>query len=81
MQTSQNNPSPWPTVRFPNRGQRRRFLDHVALWNNLEDLPSITAEPLIDGVGVRLRFGETARRGMLRLIESCGGRFSSEATC
>jgi hypothetical protein len=67
----------WPTARFLSRGERKTFLEHVRLWNSLEDMPSINAEPLGDGLGVRLQFGEARVLGVVRLIEACGGRIVS----
>lgn len=63
----------WPVVRFPSISQRQEFLDLVRLWNRLEDLEGIEAEPLGNGVGVRVRWPSQGDRGLLRLIAALGG--------
>ena len=64
----------WPVAKFPSRGMCREFLDQVRLWNRLEDLPRIEAEPMGDGTGVRFRSVEARQPFLGRLIESLGGR-------
>jgi len=62
---------PWTTVWFPNSRVREGFLYHVRLWNLVHELPAIAAEPLRDGVRVRLR---SPSAGTTRLVEAFGGR-------
>ena len=60
-------------ARFPSTGLCREFLEIVRLWNRIEDLQDIEAEPLNNGVSVRLRLAGMEDRGIRRLIDSLGG--------
>jgi hypothetical protein len=64
---------PWSTASFPSPGSREKFLDHVKLWNRIEDLPRIVAEPLPDGRRLRFRSVDPRRNGLWRVIDSFGG--------
>jgi hypothetical protein len=57
----------------------REFLDHVRLWNRIEDLPRIEAEPTEDGKRVRFRSAEARRPFIGRLVDSLGGRVLPES--
>jgi len=67
----------WPVIRFPSAGTRERFLDMIRACNRIEDLPRVDAEPLYDGVCVRLWLWRDDQRfpGVLRLAHSYGGWF------
>jgi len=69
----------WPVAKFPSRGMCREFLDSVRLWNRIEDLPRIEAEPMKDGTRVRFRSAETRQPFIRRLVDSLGGRVLPEA--
>ncbi len=61
----------WVLICFPNSSVRDEFLRHVRLWNLVHDLPPIAAEPLADGVQVRLA---DPCESTTRLTEAFGGR-------
>jgi hypothetical protein len=65
--------------RFPNGDLREVFLRHVRLWNAVEGLPAVHAEPLRDGQRVQIRTVASAQRGIERLITELGGRVVNDS--
>jgi hypothetical protein len=63
----------WKLARFPSRGQRQEFLSQVHLWNTVEGLPRIEADPLNDGIRVRFRSADPRQENILRLVDAFGG--------
>jgi hypothetical protein len=61
---------------------RGEFLEQIRLWNRLEGLPKIDAEPLGDRAGLRFRVrfwnAEDGRTRALDLIGSYGGWVAPE---
>ena len=72
--TTEHRPRSWPVARFPSHGVRETFLQQLRLWNLIEDLPRVDAEPLQDGRRIRFWSTEDQRTGLLLLIDSFGGR-------
>jgi hypothetical protein len=58
----------------------REFLDHVRLWNRLEDLPRIEATAMADGTRVRFKSAEPRLLNVFRLVDSFGGRVVADAS-
>ena len=63
--------SGWIPVCFPNSRIRDEFLYHVRLWNLVQGLPPIAAEPIQEGVRVWL---PSPSPTTTRLWEAFGGR-------
>lgn len=74
ISSSVESGSPGHVVRFPSRRVRTEFLEQVRLWNRLEALPDIVAEPLVDGFRVRFWSGDSRRAVIWKLVDSYGGR-------
>ena len=62
------------TARFPDGESLEAFLHQVRLWNRVEGLPKVDADPEKDCVGVKVRTVPSAKPGVVRLIEAFGGR-------
>jgi hypothetical protein len=64
---------------FPSRSDREAFLLQLRLWNLVEGLPRIQANPVNVGEQVRLLAAPSAQRGLVRLVEAFGGIASGAA--
>jgi len=65
-------------ARFPDGESLEAFLHQIRLWNRVEGLPRVDADPANDRVRVRLCTVRSARAGVVRLIEAFGGRVLDE---
>lgn len=52
---------------------REEFLDQVRLWNRIEDLPRIEAQPAPGGTALRYSCADYRREGLRKLVGSYGG--------
>ena len=68
----------WTEARFPNAVMRGEFLDQIRLWNRIEDLPRIQADPTPDGCGLRYWCADYRREGLRKLVTSYGGSITLE---
>jgi hypothetical protein len=74
MAPYQGNEEPTASIaRFPSASDREAFLGQIRLWNRVEGLPPIQADPLADGARVQVSAVPSAQRGLARLIEAFGG--------
>ena len=69
---------PWTEARFPNGVMLREFLEQIRLWNRIEDLSRIVAEPAADGITLRYRCADYRREGLRKLVRSYGGTVTLE---
>jgi hypothetical protein len=58
---------------FPTTSDRDAFLLQLRLWNLVEGLPRIQANPVNVGAQVRLLAAPSAQRGLVKLVEAFGG--------
>jgi hypothetical protein len=68
----------WTEARFPNAVMRTEFLEQVRLWNRIEDLPRIQAQPGDDGTALRYWCADYRREGLRKLVRSYGGTVTLE---
>lgn len=61
---------------FPNGESLQAFLRQVQLWNCVDGLPRVETDACHDRVRVQVRTVASAQKGILRLVEAFGGRFS-----
>jgi hypothetical protein len=66
-------------ARFPDAESLEGFLRQVRLWNRVEGLPRVAADPSNDRVRVQVQTVASAKRGIVRLIEAFGGLVLEES--